>query len=276
MSTRYTSLLKINLIHPYFVDNLCPVVRVIPTVATQSTLNRLMIRLVVRNTGIELFSGAVDDGQPSSLESVDEKEQVFLTFILRPTDPTFVNYTDMPVAPASGQITVLDNLENNHLVLDARVTRPIETNNDETRPGDLALLTIYLNPEVSTGEDVTVHFTNRATHWRYFLIESEATDNRLSITDQDDNEVAFQLAAQNWQLPNGDTAIVLVSANPILLRQNYPTNFKLELVKIIDGREVVSSIILPNAGNDRINRDQSISVEGDENEVYFSDIYVYL
>lgn len=279
MNTSYTPLMNVILAHPYFGNDGCPVVDLIPTSATQQIMKRLMIRSVKRDKGIELFSGS-NDGQPTGLETIETDEVVQLFFILRTNDPTFLNYTNLPASEDSlTQIAYLTNLEGNDLSLDSENRYPLKTlatSHDGLIPGDLGLLSIYLEKGAGTKNDITVKFANRETRWRYFIIEDDVASQRIFITDQEDNEMPFDLTAPDGELPNGITPKLFVSVAPIPLLRHYPTHHKLHLVKTIDERETKSSIVLPNADSNRINYQLFTDNEGNEQYQYFSDIHIYV
>lgn len=281
MAISYTSLMNVIFAHPYFGNDRCPVVDLIPTSKTYQAMNALQIRILTRESGIELFIGSAD-GQPIGLETIGADEVVQLFFILRATDPAFLNYTDLPISEGSlNQIAYLTNLEGNDLSLDSENRYPLEalvTNHDGLKPGDLGLLSIYLEKGAGARNDITVNFASRATFWRYFIIDSVGLfDPFLFITDQEGDASFFTPEAQNLQLSDGNTAKVLTSTRPLFLQQRYSSIYQLNLLQHSEsgaGRHV--TLPLPYANATNINYEKTTAADGTEKHRFYSDIYVYL
>lgn len=107
MQLQYSTLFKVRLLHDFFPADSYPAIAVVPTPDTAYTMQRLGIRLVDRNDGVELFYSH-GSAQPSLLSSAGGT--VRLTFLLRPGDPLFYNYSDLPTGIGSGKLCYLTNL----------------------------------------------------------------------------------------------------------------------------------------------------------------------
>ncbi|MFK8162427.1 MAG: hypothetical protein AB8H12_08180, partial [Lewinella sp.] len=80
---------------------------IVPTTETERVMRSLGIRMVLRDFGTELFynAGANSDGQLLQTEA-----PVRLSFILRPEDHLFLNYTDLPLTVGDSSIRYISNL----------------------------------------------------------------------------------------------------------------------------------------------------------------------
>lgn len=108
MTISYNPLLKMGIRHGYFPDQDGSVVSIIPTQSTAVIMDRLSIRMVDRGSGVrELFYGAYP-ARPSPL--LELTSPLKLTFRLRHTDPSFPNYTDLPLEEETPHLLFFSNL----------------------------------------------------------------------------------------------------------------------------------------------------------------------
>ena len=110
MQVEYHPLLKLKLRHDYFPEGNCPVVKVVPTPATQAIMQQLGIRMVERDYGVELFYNNGSNSQGRFLD-VAKDQVVRLAYILRTTDPLFYNYTIVPPELFKGMVPYYSNLD---------------------------------------------------------------------------------------------------------------------------------------------------------------------
>lgn len=286
MQLQYSLLFKVRFLHDYFPADSHPPIDVIPTPDTARLMQRLGIRLVNRNEGVELFYS----NEPSAQEALMAVVSDQLSFILRTTDPFFLNYTDVPVNLGQETIYHLTNLASQSGTFQVKGSETIPVSTAGNHPGSLALLTIYLGdnetgttPLVSNGMVIPVEysfaFTARNTIWRYYLIdqgnmgygEFQLLDHasRQPLAPPADTPVTVPL-------PDGSKAVVLTSGSAIPLRQRPGQRFQLRMTSTSSGRSAAIDLNLPSADAARISRDESPPPDASEAPIFYSDVYVYL
>lgn len=237
MSIQYAPLVKFHLLHDYFPDGNCPAVNVVPTDTTNVAMQRLNIRMVQREYGVELF---YDTAQPVPSGTA-------LSFHLQVTDHLFFLYTDL----SRNQSTLL--------------LSPADD------PGAQYLNTVTYTTKTENLPDThSITFTAKATIWRYWLIDQQNTFGHLELKDIASGNIvaATGESPKMHELPNGVEAKILSSPNPIPLRQQPGQVFELSTNQL--GSDSLQTIPLPAASANNIKRERS------DTGAFFSDIYVYL
>jgi hypothetical protein len=278
MPIQYEQLLTIRPKHDYFPEGNCPVLSFVPTVETQRVMQKLGIRMVAKGYETELFynAGSMPEGQLLQTEDL-----VQLSFILRATDPAFLNYTLPEDGKSETEPRFFSNLE-----IDGSAT-DLPSN---WRNGDLGLLTIYigetefgeariLNNGVVTPAEYTIAFAARPTKWRYHLIDSNNEGyNNFQLVD-----FATQLPIAppadppvTKSMPDGSTAVLLTTESAIPLRKRPGNRFTLKMGKAGSERTTPITINLPSADASRISRDYTPPPGALEDPVFYSDMYIYL
>lgn len=108
MSLQYRLLFKLLLQHDYFPEEECSVIDIVPSSSTMRVMNALDLRHVQRDSGVELFYG---ERAASGAPLLELEGALRLSFWLRPTDPLFFNYTDLPLTKVPGFVYHASNLE---------------------------------------------------------------------------------------------------------------------------------------------------------------------
>lgn len=286
MQLQYSSLCKVRFLHDFFPADSYPAIAVIPTPDTAYTMQRLGIRLVDRNDGVELFY----DNEPSALEALMSVVADQLSFILRATDPLFLNYTDVPVNLGQEIIFHLTNLAPQSGTFQIKDSATLPHSAAGSRPGDLALLTIYLG-DTETGATPIINnamvapavytfaFTARNTIWRYYLIDQGNMGfGKFQLIDHASGQPLAPPADApvTAPLPDGSEAVILTSGSAIPLRQRPGQRFQLRMTSPSSGSSTPITLNLPSADAARISRNESHPPGASEAPIFYSDMYVYL
>ncbi|MEL7161683.1 MAG: hypothetical protein AAFN92_13065, partial [Bacteroidota bacterium] len=222
MSISYASLFTLQIQHDYFPNGICPALECVPTPKTATRLQALGVRTVKRASGIEAF---YDEAKPLS----DAEETAPFTFFLRPNDPLFHDYTELPPDAT------------------AFVPFPLGTElPNDAQLGDLGRYTVELTEQ----REFLLAFTARATIWSYHLIDQQANGNEQY--DLLDGQTGVVVASTGDNpvlkvLPDGSEAIVLTTDTPIPLRQRPETSFTLRRHSGSEPKEITLPLPAANA-----------------------------
>lgn len=107
MQILYKPLFKLKLLHNYFTEGNCPIVGLVPSAETNSTMLQLGIRLVKREFGYEAF---YNEGEAHQTPLLSVDAPIRLNFILRAKDPAFLNYTNIPLSNDDSTIRYMTNI----------------------------------------------------------------------------------------------------------------------------------------------------------------------
>ncbi|MEM1358756.1 MAG: hypothetical protein AAGF89_11170 [Bacteroidota bacterium] len=258
------------------------------------------IRLVEREFGAEAY---YQDSPMSDGHLLDIKEAVFLIFLLRPTDPLFMNYTDLPIVEAATNIQYFSNTV---VGSDAQATSFVAGNNssipmliDEAsgeklvdqaegwRIGDIAVISIAIGETATNGSsilidgaiqagDFTIHFSARRTKWRYHIIDRTGSGyQHFQLLEHGTQQPVPSEDQETKLLPNGSEAIVLSPVELIPLRERPRPRFQLSTQPFPGSHNTPLSIPLPSADANQLSQKYP-SVQETVNAIYYSDLYVYL
>jgi hypothetical protein len=278
MQIQYEPFSSIRLRHDYFPDGNCPAVSLVPSQETGQIMQKLGIRMLVKDFRTELFynKGTTPQGQLLQTDA-----PIRLSFILRSTDPLFHNYTLPEDGKSETEPRFFNNLETDGPAIDLP---------SNWRDGDLGLLTIYigetesgetkiLDNGVVTPEEYTIAFAVRSTVWRYHLIESgNAGYNNFQLVDFVTQQPLAPPAdpPATKSMPDGSKAVVLTTETTIPLQKRPGNRFILKMGKTGSPRTTPITIHLPSAEATRISLDELRPPDESGAPVFYSDMYVYL
>ena len=106
---KYNLLFSVELLHQYFRNQSCPDFTMIPSGTTCRILAGY--KMITKQFGNRFFTG-VELDKSGNLPVVPE-EGLNFTFFLKLKNPRFLNYTNLPVAPANGMLYYYSNRNNN-------------------------------------------------------------------------------------------------------------------------------------------------------------------
>lgn len=93
MSTKYSHLFQIDVLHSYFLTGLCPVLQIQPSPVSQQIMSTYGIRMVASPAGVKIYQSFEDQGTAGANSRIDAP--IVLSFFLKSSDPLFVNYTQL-------------------------------------------------------------------------------------------------------------------------------------------------------------------------------------
>jgi len=158
------------------------------------------------------------------------------------------------------------------------------------QPGDLGLFSAYAgetrdNKQIILAEGAVtpasylIEFAARSTIWRFHLIDNGEPGNEgFQLVDQASQRVIASSSAppDTRILPDGSEAIVLATPSPIPLRLRPGHLFTLSMKSKGSARSSPTTIPLPSADASRLSRAQPHDRGNEEENSFYSDIYVYL
>lgn len=215
MHVEYLPLLKLSLQHDYFPKGNCPVVEVVPTQVTQTIMRQLGIRMVNRDYGVELFYSSGTNAQGRLLRELQE-QVVRLSFILRPNDPLFYNYTVLPPELFAEKVPYYTNLDTATSFSIAELPRlPAEAANLQitvNTPGATLSIadelgnTLYAYPG-DEPEDSSGPITPAGAAGNKLMLNlSENTPGKYYLLEGEDSYSTLLYLPANWR--QGDLALV--------------------------------------------------------------------
>lgn len=303
MNVAYAPLLQLKLRHDFFADGSCPPVTMVPCQTSARMMSTLGWQFLARQHSNATVVCPQHDGTPPS--SLTDGRPMQLSFWLRYTDPTFINYTDIPIRQQDNSAYFASNQTNNEVCFatneadrlplhrpDSQLTSDLpagvytienaDTGQPETvllatdgyQRGDLGLVTIYLgdpaNGSLISPADGTITPISFTTSFR-----ARATYWRYYLIG--DKHHDFQISGgafsavespETLRILKGRQATVLASLHPLHLRQRPDLNLLLTAASK-SGQADLSPMRLPTAATNQVRIDPN-------SEAVFSDIYVWL
>lgn len=153
---------------------------------------------------------------------------------------------------------------------------------DKILDGYFGILDIYLAPASGKyawiGEDKFIlqeyhmHFLNRKTYWRYFLVDQKAKKEKPNFSDPALSTNGTELPFGKFtftELPNKHQAAVVESTQPLALEEIVSETDKILLRMKRDGKTTAKPIKLPKPGAEIVKPDKA------SGKVY-SEVYAYI
>jgi hypothetical protein len=108
MSTKYSLLFQIDVLHSYFSDGMSPTLQIQPTPISQQIMKNYDLRMVTSPSGVKIYQGFEDQGTGSANSKIDMP--IVLSFFLKNGDPLFLNYTQLDFAGRDSKIFFANTL----------------------------------------------------------------------------------------------------------------------------------------------------------------------
>jgi hypothetical protein len=108
MSTKYSHLFQIDVLHSYFSDGLSPTLQIQPTPVSQRIMKNHDLRMAASPSGVKIYQGFEDQGTDSANSKIDAP--IVLSFFLKSSDPLFWNYTQIDVSERASKIFFTNTL----------------------------------------------------------------------------------------------------------------------------------------------------------------------
>lgn len=257
--TRYLSILRLRLEHPYFAPARIQglVVQADPT--TTRALARYDLRLRVLDDGAELIapSGALD----ALAADADALPEATLVLELRSTDPSCAYYTDLRALACAGAYRP-DPQQPGHLA-----SGPAAGPTPPAAP--LARIALPLAALHQSAERAPTTFVlalpGRWTYWKYLLL-CEDLPGSLQLVDAD-GHIDFG-EGSTCTLADGRTAVEFTSSQTLALQQRPQHRFQLHRRQGASQRVVVARLPMPSPTS--IQREPVNGALADVSEIYVS------
>lgn len=173
-------------------------------------------------------------------------------FVIKVTDPIFMNYTELPL---DAQNTYLYESSNNTESQEGIYLKP-KTLAFDTHFGTVRVYFNDITASLPEAPLFTLPFNARATRWDYYIVN--ARDMNLETLSIETNEDFQFLGPEQVTISNGQTALKFTSGNKLLALWQKP-KYKFSIVETLeDGskKEVIIGLPTPDPNNlDTYNED---------------------
>lgn len=264
----YQLLFTVSVSHSFFKDKIDRSFLFQPFESTKELANRFKIMFKTFPGGIHVFGGT-EESIESFLEMILASTEIsFLAFDLYSNDPSFYNYSDLPLGRVFQLIYSSDNelnqIDNGTIVLYPSF---IERQN-ENRLGELRIhlqdLLNFSNSSSSSPFDYYISFDSRSTQWCYYFVNSSQISSD-GFYIYNDSGIKFYDPVE-VTMPDGSIASRFSSRELIPLSE--APKYKFSLLSN-DGRLLIEDLPNPNH--------RTISVQENNGEKWaMSSVYVYL
>ena len=210
MTIRYENIIKVNLFHEYYDNNLCKDFCIYPTEVTSQMLNSLQWLYKLTNTGFNIYARVKPNTDPPQLYNIKAMPSTKFTFYLSLINPAFINFTALPINKFDGEILYFSNLRNEQVESKKLLGDQIEN--------------------VHIGAPIKL-ITNDQVNYEF---NTPVNSAKLIVTDIFDKRYTFE--GQNFTLPKPDDKI---SVYPIDI--NTFASFPIGRYKIIDNQEIIDN-----------------------------------
>lgn len=265
-------ILTVNWKHAFYNNGILQNLEVVPDSNTSKLMQNLGIFYKASQGALIL---AISDRSTQVLQ-----KRTMLVFQLKNTNPYFQSITDLPTYFRDKKFFYFSNLDKEVNIID-----PVPLHNSEfVSENDLyemndpiieyplnehpfGMLHLFIDPELLVAAEegeikYEIKFNNRKTYFRYYFLSGSPNPiNELRI----DTPEGFSNPTPAV-LNNGHQALMIVSDNLILLKENYDKNFELTF-QVSQTNERKERLMLPNPDP---------TVLKVEDGKFFSDMYVYI
>jgi hypothetical protein len=170
----FGNLFKVELLHKFYTDQLCPDFSVAPSAITQQVINgHKAVAKQYANalyTGIKtgFYTGIQSGGVPPLTPFVAIDTGMQMTFFMKLINPLFANYTNLPLVATSGMIYYFTNRNNNLSNGKSFLTSKIlpYSGGSTYKPGDLAVNGAgIVFSAIKSNDPAHLFNTTDAAHW---------------------------------------------------------------------------------------------------------------